>query len=236
MAAFFSTLIASSEGCVNQSNIMDGQITALKVQKRNRKRVNVYIDGRFAFGLAAIEAMRLEVGQHLSAAEIARLKERDQAEVAYDRALDFLSYRPRSVAEVRRRLSKKEFDAVAIDQVISRLNRAGLLDDDVFARYWMDNRDTHKPRGSRALRYELRQKGVADSVIDNVLTDYDEDDAAFRAGLTQAQRLVRQRDYDIDTLRSKLIGFLNRRGFSFGIARDTADRLLEELEEGGVET
>jgi regulatory protein len=215
---------------------MDGQITALKVQKRNRKRVNVHIDGRFAFGLAAIEAMRLEVGQYLSAAEIARLKERDQAEVAYDRALDFLSYRPRSVAEVRRRLSKKEFDAVAIDQVISRLNRAGLLDDDVFARYWMDNRDTHKPRGSRALRYELRQKGVADSVIDNVLTDYDEDDAAFRAGLTQAQRLVRQRDYDIDTLRSKLIGFLNRRGFSFGIARDTADRLLEELEEGGVET
>jgi regulatory protein len=215
---------------------MDGRITALKVQKRNRQRINVYIDGRFAFGLAAIEAMRLKVGQCLGAAEIARLKEKDQVEVAYDRALNFLSYRPRSVAEVRSRLLGKEFDVTTIDQVIARLSRAGLLDDEAFARYWIENRDTHKPRGSRALRYELRQKGVMDSVIDDLLTDYDEGDAAYRAAYSQAQRLARQSDHDIDALRSKLFAFLTRRGFPFDIARDIVDNLLIEWGEEGAET
>jgi regulatory protein len=216
--------------------MMGGRITELKVQRRNRQRVNVHIDGRFAFGLAAIEAMRLKIGQQLNAAEIAQLKERDQAEVAYDRALNFLSYRPRSVAEVRRRLSKKGFDAGIIDDVIARLSRAALLDDEAFVQYWIENRDTHKPRGVRAMRYELRQKGIADSIIDNLLIDYDEGDAAYRAGSTRAQRLIRQRDYDVDTLRTKLLAFLNRRGFSFGTARDTVDRLLTELGAEEAET
>jgi regulatory protein len=209
--------------------MVGGRITALKVQKRNRERVNVHIDGRFAFGLAVIEAMRLKIGQDLTSAEIARLKERDQVEVAYDRALNFLSYRPRSTAEVRRRLREKDFDASTIEEVVSRLTRAGLLNDEVFARYWLENRDTFKPRGSRALRYELRQKGVADSVVDAVLDEYDENDAAYRAALSRAQKLARHRD--INTLSPKLLAFLNRRGFSYGIARDTVERLLAEWDE-----
>ncbi len=214
---------------------MGGRITALKAQKRNRRRVNVYIDDSFAFGLAAIEAMRLQIGQYLDDGEIARLKERDQIEVANERALNFLSYRPRSVAEVRRRLTEKDFDEAAIDQVIARLSRAGLLDDEAFARYWIDNRNTHKPRGRRALRYELRQKGVPESVISDSLYDYNEADAAYRAGATRAEKLVRSRSYDTNTLRSKLLAYLNRRGFSYDIARETVDRLLAEVAEEGAE-
>lgn len=213
---------------------MGGLITALRVQKRNRQRVNVYLDGRFAFGLAAIEAMRLEVGQHLSAAEIARLKEKDRGAVAHERALHFLSYRPRSVAETRHYLSEKGFDGPIIDQVIARLSRAGLLDDEAFARYWLENRDSFKPRGRRALRYELRQKGVTDLIIDDLLAAYDESDAAYRAARSRAQKLARR--HDVDTLRSKLLAFLKRRGFSFDIARDTTDRLLAELSQERADT
>jgi regulatory protein len=213
-----------------------GQITALKVQKRNRERVNLHIDGHFAFGLAAIEAMRLEVGQHLTADEIAHLKAQDEIEVAYERALNFLSYRPRSIAEVQRRLTKKQFGAPAIEEVLARLTRAGLLDDQAFARYWLENRDAFKPRGNRALRYELRQKGVADSVIGTLLVDHNESNAAYRAALSQAQKLARKHNHDTDTLRSKLLAFLSRRGFSFGIARDTADQVLSELSREGADT
>ena len=211
---------------------MSNRITALKVQKRNRQRVNVHIDDRFAFGLMAIEAMRLKIGQHLSVAEIARLKKSDQVEVAYERALNFLSYRPRSDAEVRRRLTENEFDSPTIDEVIDRLGRAGLVDDEAFAHYWVENRDAFRPRGSRALRYELYQKGVPDSVIDAALADYDENDAAYRAAASQAQKLARQPD--TDTRRTKLIAFLNRRGFSYEITRSIVDRLLTELSEQGA--
>jgi regulatory protein len=104
------------------------------------------------------------------------------------------------------------------------------LNDEAFARYWLENRDTFKPRSSRALRYELRQKGIADSVIDAILTSYDEDDAAYRAALGQAQKLTRQTK-DAFVLRSKLLAFLSRGGFSFDTSRTAVDRLLTELDE-----
>lgn len=206
---------------------MSGRITALEVQKRNRQRVNVYIDDRFAFGLAAIEAVQLKVGQQLSAGEITRLKEKDQVQVAHERTLNFLSYRPRSIAEVRRYLNEKGFDEPTIDQVVDRLSRVALLDDAAFAQHWLENRDTFRPRGSRALRYELRQKGIADAIIDDLLADYDERDAAYRAASPRAQKLARRND--IDTFRSKLLGFLQRRGFSFDVALNTVEELLAEL-------
>jgi regulatory protein len=206
---------------------MSGKITALKAQKRNRRRVNVYIDDHFAFGLAAIEAIKLRLGQHLSDQEIARLKEKDQDEVVYERALQFLSYRPRSSAEVRRRLAEKGYDASAIEGALERLIRAGLVDDEAFAQFWIENRATFKPRSKRALRYELRQKGVADSVIDGALTDHDESDAAYRAAQTRGAKLARR--HDRDTIRTKLLAFLSRRGFSFEISRETVNRVLQEL-------
>ncbi len=211
---------------------MSGQITALKVQKRNQQRVNVYIDGEFAFGLAAIEALRLKVGQYLSAADISRLQEKDQGEIAYERALNLLSYRPRSVAEVRRNLAGK-FDAETVEDAIGRLRRADLLDDGAFVRYWIENRDTFKPRGSQALRYELRQKGIADALIDDALTDYDEEAAARRAALTQVHKLARR--HDVETVRTKLLAFLNRRGFSFHVAHDIVADVLSEIAGPGVE-
>jgi len=114
--------------------------------------------------------MRLSIGQHLSDAEIVRLKEKDQVEAAYERALNFLSYRPRSVVEVRRYLTEKKFDVPTVDEVIARLSRVDLLDDELFAQFWLENRDTFKPRSVRALRYELRQKGISDSIIDELLS------------------------------------------------------------------
>jgi regulatory protein len=212
---------------------MGGQITALKVQKRNRERVNVYIDEHFAFGLALVEALQLKVGQHLSDAEIAQLKQKDNVEVARERALRFLSYRPRSTAEVRRYLAKKEFGASAVEQAIERLSRVGLLDDRAFTKFWIENRDTFKPRGIRALRYELRQKGVADSIIDEFVSDYDESDAAYRAALPKARALAKR--HDADTFRTKLLAYLNRRGFPFYVARDTVDSFMEELGEEGAD-
>jgi len=91
---------------------MAGKITSLRFQKRTPNRVNVYLDGGFAFGLPAIEAARLRVGQQLSAADIQRLRALDAFQKAYDRAVRFLSPRPRSEAEVRRRLAEAGIDGM----------------------------------------------------------------------------------------------------------------------------
>lgn len=207
---------------------MGGRITALVAQKRNKERVNVYLDGEFAFGLAMIEALKLHKGQTLSDEAIAQLKVLDESEVAHERALHFLSYRPRSTEEVRRSLrrSKRNFGEKAIENTIERLERAGLLDDEAFARYWVENRERFSPRSARALRHELRQKGVPDQAIDAAISEIDEESAAYKAA--QA-KLSRYANADEKTFRKRLGGYLSRRGFSYGIVRETLDRLWEEI-------
>lgn len=208
---------------------MAGTITALVVQKRNKERVNVYLDGEFAFGLALAEAIKLKKGQTLSDEDIARLKALDEVEVVHERALNLLSYRPRSAEEVRRKLrdSKQDFSDTAIETVIERLERAGLLDDEAFARYWVDNRERFNPRSARALRHELRQKGVSDQVADKVLADLDEQDAAYRAAQAKVRRYAHA---DEDEFRKRMGGYLSRRGFAYGVVRDVLDRLWDEIQ------
>ncbi len=185
----------------------------------------MFVDGEFAFGLAMIEALKLRKGQPLDDGEIARLKALDEIEVAHERALHYLSYRPRSVAEVRSNLKEKYSDT-AIEAVLERLERAGLLDDEAFARFWVDNREQFGPRSERALRYELRQKGVPDSAIEAALSDLDEEDAAYRAALSRVHRYAQA---DEETFKKRLGGYLSRRGFSYATVRDVLDRAWQEL-------
>lgn len=207
---------------------MAGTITALVAQKRNKERVNVYLDGEFAFGLAMIEALKLHKGQTLSDEEIERLRALDEVETAHERALNLLTYRPRSAEEVRRKLreSKKNFSETAIEKTIQRLEQAGLLDDKAFARYWVENREQFSPRSIRALRHELRQKGVSHRDADEALVDVDEEDAAYRAGRAKARRYAQA---DEETFRRRLGGYLARRGFPYGTVRDAVDRLWDEI-------
>ncbi len=206
--------------------MLGGTITALRFQKRNKDRVNVYLDGRFAFGLAAIEAARLQVGQTLGDADVARLRNQDEIERAYERALNFLSYRPRSEAEVRRNLRGKNLEEKAVEGVIERLTRAGLLDDREFARYWVENRLQFKPRGVRALRQELWEKGVPDAVIAEAIEGFDEEDAARRVAEAGARRMAHLESRDF---RRKLNAYMARRGFSYAVIRPLVEEMLETV-------
>jgi len=216
--------------CLESYSAMAGTITALKVQKRNPRRVNVYLDGRYAFGLPAIEAARLQRGQELSDEDIERLKERDSFEKAHDRALRFLSYRPRSEAEMRRYLRGKAVSPAIEEEVIERLTRARLLDDLAFARYWVENRESFKPRGLRMLRYELRQKGLSEETIAQALADLDEEESAYRAALQRGRKLAR---LDQTSFRQKLSAYLLRRGFPYGVVTPTVERAWQELKAEG---
>jgi regulatory protein len=205
---------------------MAGTITALTIQKKNKERVNVYIDGRFAFGLAAIEAVKLRTGQKLSDDDIAALQNRDEAHQAHEAALRYLDYRPRSVAEIRRHLKSKDIEPDVIEEIVARLTSAGLLDDRAFARYWLENRQDFRPRGQRALRMELRQKGVPADIIDEALgQDHREDKAAYQAATAQARKI---RTADPVEFRRKLQAHLARRGFAYDIAREAAARAWSE--------
>ena len=201
-----------------------GVISALQFQARNPERVNVYLDGQFAFGLEAMRAAALRIGQLLSPNEIAELRAEDEVALAMRRALRFLSYRPRSAAEVRRHLQKRPLADEAREAALQRLSEGGYLDDGAFARFWLENRAAFRPSSRRALRYELRQKGVAREIIDAELEDWDDAEAALAALRANERRWA---PLDAESFRQQAGVFLQRRGFRYHDAVE-ALRLFQE--------
>lgn len=213
---------------------MSGTITALVVQKKNKDRVNVFLDGQFSFGLAAIEAIKLKRGQVLTDADIDRLRGADEVEKAHNRALNFLAIRPRSISEVRQNLRKGEFEIDVIDQVIDRLKRADLLNDAEFIKYWLENRSAFSPRSSRALKQELLRKGAEREAIDQVLGEVGHDDgaAATRSALAKANRF---KELPRKEFALKLSQYLARRGFDYETIREAVAAAWQSLHDGAAE-
>lgn len=202
------------------------RITSLKVQKQNRKRVSVYLDGRFAFGVPAIVAASLRLGQLLSEAEREALSERGDEEQAYEKALGYLSHRPRSRSEVVDFLRKRQVADAQIETIVDRLEHAGLLGDEAFAQFWVENREQFRPRGPVALRYELRAKGISSEAIDRALESVDVAASAYEAAGRKAHQW---HAHDHSLFLRKASEFLMRRGFSYPVAREAAERLWSEL-------
>ncbi len=211
---------------------MSGRITSLRFQKRTAERVNVYLDGRFAFGLPALDAARLRVGQDLTDSDIEQLRSLDVEQRVYDRALRFLAYRPRSEAEVRDRLEASDADQSVIEAVIGRLKAQGYLDDEEFARFWVEGRQRFSPRSTYALRQELRRKGLDDAAIASAVSDVDPVASAYAAARPRALRLASLAGSDPKLFRRKIGDFLLRRGFDYDVVREVVTRLLKELATG----
>lgn len=209
------------------------KVTALKVQARNKNRANVYLDGVFAFGLVKIEAARLRIGQELSDADIERLKQTDTAEMAYEQALKFISYRPRSEAEVRQHLKKKDVSDSKIENALTRLRNAGLVNDEQFARYWVETRAAFRPKGKRALKAELRAKGVAASEMEASLSETSDVEVARQLADKRARRLKGLPWLDF---RRKLSEYLARRGIDYEVISDAVERAWREHGDGSEKT
>jgi regulatory protein len=205
-------------------------ITAIEPQKRNPDRLNIYLDGEFAFGLNRLTAAWLKVGQNLTPEKAKALQESDALETAYQRALFFMSFRPRSLDEVRQKLKKLEIPEAAIETTLARLQEEGLANDERFARMWVENRGTFRPRSHRLLQMEMRQKGLPEESIQAALsTSPSDEELALEAGRKKAWQLANLPRLDF---RRKLQGFLARRGFSYPVIAEVSEILWQETNPG----
>lgn len=206
---------------------MDGIVSAIEPQeRRGGRRSNVYLDGRYAFSLTTeLAVQELHVGDAISADRYSALVLKDQQARAYDAALHFLGSRPRSEREIRDRLARHDFDVQVVDRVIERLRRIQLVDDAAFAAYWVEQRATHRPRGARLLKQELRQKGVSQDVVAEALPADDDDEGAYRAAQRKASSL---RALDERPFKQRLGAFLQRRGYNYEMIRGVVARLWLE--------
>lgn len=211
-----------------------GTISMIVAQERVKKhlgaRANVFIGGKFSFalGLDVIYKHGLKPEMCLDAAQIAALLREDGEAKALVTATNFIAYRPRSKGEIRARLARDEWNEDIIARVVERLENAKMLDDAEFAASWVGARERSKPRGSRLLQQELRQKGVAKEEIQAALPDANAEIINALAALAKLERKLAPysgRDRD-----QKAIELLMRRGFAYSTIKIALQQESENRE------
>jgi regulatory protein len=203
------------------------KITEIKKRKGRDKQVNVFIDGKPALALHAETALKegLKVGQEITEEHRERLAGLDRYQRCFNAALHFLGYRPRSEAEIRQRLQRHGYDTENINKALGRLKEQGLVDDIAFAQFWRENRETFSPRSRRLTTLELKRKGLSNEIIEEVISQIDDKDNAYRAALNRARRLSLT---DYRDFRQRLGSYLGRRGFNYGIIKEITERIWKE--------
>ncbi len=236
---------------------MQSTITALQADPMDPDKVHVFIDGKHAVAVSLNVAAqeRLTVGQECPPERLERLYQAQELDEIYHKALAFLSYRPRSAREVEMRLRKKGYQPGQIAGVLEKLRTDKYVDDLEFARFWIGNRMAFSPRGPRLLRSELRQKGVPQEIVDEVMQQHeaeqkelaqeaeeavvesgeDGDEPVAGTDLGNALALARKRMRQYNSLepqaaKRRLSGFLMRRGYSYSTI-DVVWRRLSSSEE-----
>lgn len=200
------------------------EITKIKSQK-NKKRVNIYLDGKFAFGLNADNFLKacLKIGQELTEKQVEELIFKNESQKLLDKTYRLLSFRPRSEKEIHDYLKKKKALPKLSSWVIKKLKVQKMINDQTFAVWWVEQRSTFRPRGKMGLRMELAQKGINREIAGKVIDEMvDELALAQKAAQKKMKALNKLDDQEF---RKKMAAFLSRRGFSWETIKTVIDRV-----------
>lgn len=201
--------------------ILMPKITDLQIQKNNKTRANVFIDGEFAFALEMITVMKLglKIGQEVSAERIRDAVVDSERAVAFDKAVNYLSRSGKTVCRMREYLVDRGFGKDTVDYVIDKLIDYRYLDDEAYARMYVEQNSATK--GARRLKQELAQRGIERSLAESA-SEQDEAYALSNASrlaekylqgkprdlknLQRLQRHLLSRGYDYDVVNSVVRG------------------------------
>lgn len=195
-------------------------ITQIKQQKK-QDRVNIYLDGKFAFGLDLENFIKynLKVEQELTDEQVEEIVRKAEYQKTYEKLLRFVMTRPRSEKEIFDWYRRKEIPESIHDDLINKIKKLGLQDDKKFAQWWVEQRSTFRPKGERALYAELLQKGIDKNIIKEVIEKADIDEVKI------AKQLIRKNEYKWKRYegmekRQKMSEFLARKGFNWDVIKE----------------
>ena len=208
-------------------------ITKLTTAKSRDKKINIYLDGKYAFSLPTnvVAQAGLRKEQELTSNQVEELAATGRYRRCLNAAVSYIGYKPRSEYEVRQRLLQRRFERNDIDKTIDDLKDQGFIDDVSFARLWKENRQDCSPRSKWLTSTELRRKGINNDLVMQAVSDIDDNESAYRAALTRLRRIAPD---DYQTFRRRLGDFLKRRGFNYDVIQQTVDKLWSERGESSL--
>lgn len=219
--------------------IHPGKITSIESQKKNRNRISIFLDGKYAFGLHQDVLLQnnLYSGLDLNESDIQKLVDADALLRAKEASIMYLGHRARSEHEVRTKLKGKGFSEKIVDQVIKRLHELSYLNDEQFAHNFTRNRFNHKGYGPKRIQADLRRLGIAGPLIEKALDELLPDKKVIDSALAEAEKRLRRlrRETNLTKKRKKLFDFLLRRGHTVDVVREVIDKIDLEAEPGSVD-
>jgi regulatory protein len=197
-------------------------VTQIKPQK-NKKRVNVYLDGKFSFGLDLENFVKLglKVDQELSSREVEKIIDKAEFQKTLDKLIRFATLRPRSEKEIGDRLAKYKVHVSLHKKLFNRLKRLELVDDVKFTKWWIEQRLQFKYKSKRELEYELRMKGVDREIVNQLIRESVNQEKEVEI----AGKLIDKKKYRWEKLsdyekKQKMKEFLVRKGFGWDVVRE----------------
>jgi len=201
------------------------EITSIEPQKRRTGRFNVFVDGVFSFALSEdlVAREKIKIGQKITQEQIEKLIQEYEIGKILEKVFKFLSFRQRSKKEILDYLKRKNLGEKEIELVVKKLERLGFINDEEFARFFIQSRIKGRPKGKRLLAQELRQKGVEKEIIEKILEEVElpEIELAAKAIEKKLKNFLKLRPQDA---RVKIANFLARRGFSWETIKELIDR------------
>jgi len=202
-------------------------ITSIKSQKK-KDRVNIYLDDKFGFGLDLENLVKLglKVDQELTDEEIADIVKKAEFQKTLDKLLRFATLRPRSEKEIKDWLKRKKVHISLFDKLLKRLRQLSLLDDEKFAKWWVEQRQSFRPKPKRIMNYELRMKGVPKEIIEKVLGEEKIDEEKMARELLK-KKMYKWKNLEGFELRQKMSQYLAQKGFSWEIVEKVVKLQVE---------
>ena len=196
-------------------------ITSIKPQRKG-KRVNIYLDGEFGFGLDLenFVVLGLKAGKTLSEQEISEIIKKAEFQKTLNKLLRFATLRPRSEKEIDNWLKRKKVHQSLYEELLKRLRKLKLLNDKKFAEWWVEQRTAFSPRGRRALDYELRGKGINKEIINEVLESTKIDEKKIAKELLE-KYAYKWKNLSLFEAKQKKTQFLARKGFNWEVIKES---------------
>ena len=188
------------------------RVANIKLRSRGRAVLTTSDGETLIVHAEALKLAGIRDGDVLDSKARKRLDLERVRQKAHEAALRLLSHRPRSEREMGQRLRQRKLPSDVVEEEIERLRGAGLLDDEAFARAWVDERQASAPRGQGLLRYELLGHGVRSELADEAVASVDDRTAALTVARKRAPRL---QGLEYQQFSQRLAGFLERRGFAY---------------------
>lgn len=193
------------------------EITEITPQVKDKRRCNIYVDGRFYCGLTleATVKNRLKVGQIIDPERLSEIQLESERNTAFDKALTHMSATQKTEKQMRDFLRKKGYLSAVVEYVIEKLHSYNFLNDGEYAESYVES--AAKRKGGRLIRMELRKKGVSDEKIDNALGGLDEE-REIQTAREILQKYMRGKTSDTETLQ-KAFRYLMGKGFDYEIIK-----------------